>query len=100
MRRIALVNFKGGSGKSTTATALAVGLARAGKRILVLDADQQANATWTLLGGQGAESPTLADVMTRACSALEAIRPTSVPGSSCSLRTPPLAASTSRSRRK
>lgn len=80
MRRIALVCLKGGSSKTTTTTALAVGLARAGRRVLVIDSDQQANATWTLLGGADAELPTLAAVMTRSATADEAIRPTSVPG--------------------
>jgi chromosome partitioning protein len=80
MRRIALVCLKGGSSKTTTTTALAVGLARSGKRVLVIDADQQSNASWTLLGGQGADPPTLASVMTRSASAVEAIRSTSVDG--------------------
>jgi chromosome partitioning protein len=80
MRRIAVACLKGGSSKTTTATALAVGLARRGKRVLAIDIDGQANATWLLTGGQGAESPTLAEVLTREASASEAIRPSSVPG--------------------
>lgn len=80
MRRIALVCQKGGTGKTTTATALAVGLAKLGRRTLLVDADQQANASWTVLGGQGAAPPTLAAVLTRQASAEEAIRPTPTPG--------------------
>jgi chromosome partitioning protein len=80
MRRIALVCEKGGTGKTTTATALAVGLARRGSTTLLIDADQQANATWTMLGGQGAEPPTLAALLTRHAAAEDAIRPTSIPG--------------------
>jgi chromosome partitioning protein len=80
MRRIALVCEKGGSGKTTTATALVVGLARSGHRTLLVDADQQANASWTLLGGQGANPPTLAAVLMRQASVEEAIRPTATPG--------------------
>jgi chromosome partitioning protein len=80
MRRIALVCEKGGTGKTTTATALAVGLARRGHRTLLIDADQQANATWTMLGGQGADPPTLAALLTRQSSAAEAIRPTATKG--------------------
>ena len=37
MRRIAITNLKGGSSKSTTATSLAVGLARRGRRVLLID---------------------------------------------------------------
>lgn len=80
MRRIAVVNLKGGTGKSTTATALAVGLARRGKRVLFVDCDAQANATWTLTGGQGADPPTLAEVLMRQAPAEDAIRPTRVEG--------------------
>jgi chromosome partitioning protein len=80
MRRIALVNLKGGSGKTTTATALAVGLARRGHPTLLVDCDASGNASWTIMGGQGAEPPTLAAVLTREASAAEAIRPTPIPG--------------------
>jgi chromosome partitioning protein len=80
MRRIALVCEKGGTGKTSTATALAVGLARRGHRTLVVDADQQANASWTLSGGQGAEPPTLAAVLMRRASIDGAIRTTATPG--------------------
>ncbi len=80
MRRIALVSLKGGVGKTASATALAVGLARRGQRTLLIDADQQSNATWTILGGQGSDPPTLASVLTRQVSAVDAIRETSTPG--------------------
>ena len=43
MQMIALVNQKGGVGKSTTAVNLGIGLARQGKNVLLVDADSQGN---------------------------------------------------------
>lgn len=80
MRRIAVACLKGGSSKSTTATTVAVGLAMRGHRVLVGDCDAQHNATWILNRGQGADSPTMAEVLLRQADAIEAIRPSAVPG--------------------
>ena len=74
MRTIAVVNLKGGSGKTTTALCLAVGFARRRKRVLLIDADPQANASLTLLDGAAADGPTLGDVLLDEASAAEAIR--------------------------
>jgi len=43
MRRIAVINHKGGTGKTTTSLHLAAGLAEAGYRVLLVDFDPQGN---------------------------------------------------------
>ncbi len=45
MQAIAVANQKGGVGKTTTSVNLSVGLARAGRRVLMVDLDSQAHAT-------------------------------------------------------
>ena len=45
MRRIAVLNQKGGVGKTTSTVNVAAALARQGKRTLVIDLDPQAHAT-------------------------------------------------------
>src|ERR1700704_5291310 len=63
MRRIAIINQKGGVGKTTTSVNLGAALARAGKRVCILDLDPQAHAT-THLGLQpDGKSPSMYDVL-------------------------------------
>lgn len=47
-RRIAVFNHKGGTGKTTTAVTLAAGIARRGRRVLLIDADGQGNVAASL----------------------------------------------------
>lgn len=61
MRRVAVAIFKGGTGKSTLAVNLGVGLARRGKRVLVVDLDAQANASHML--GASEAQPTIREVL-------------------------------------
>src|SRR5262245_59098185 len=63
MRRIAILNQKGGVGKTTTAVNLAAALARAGQRVLVLDLDPQAHATTHLGMEPDGKTPSLYDVL-------------------------------------
>lgn len=47
-RRLAVVNMKGGVGKTTTAVSVASGFARAGRRVLLVDGDPQGNVSHLL----------------------------------------------------
>ena len=56
-RVIAMVNNKGGVGKTTCALNIAAGLARKDRRVLIVDTDPQANASLVLLGAKLFELP-------------------------------------------
>ena len=61
---IAVVNQKGGTGKSTTCANLGIGLAQAGKKVLVVDVDPQASLSISLDHSQPDDLPvTLSDLM-------------------------------------
>jgi chromosome partitioning protein len=65
MRRIAVLNQKGGVGKTTTTVNLAAALAGEGHRTLVLDLDPQAHATLHLGLLPGRSGPSLYEVLTQ-----------------------------------
>lgn len=81
---ISVVNFKGGSGKTTTAAHLAQYLALTGHRVLAIDLDPQASLT-ALHGIQPEldKNPSLFDTIRYdedRCSIADVIKPTNFPG--------------------
>ncbi len=87
----AVVNQKGGVGKTTTSINIAACLAESGTRVLLVDLDQQANAT-SGLGGPRSGVPNIADVLLEGTAVSDAICPTGIPNLDLLPSSPDLAA--------
>ncbi len=80
VRVVTVANQKGGVGKTTTVVNLAASLAGLGRRVVVVDADPQGNATSGLGVRVGRERATLYEVLTREASFEEALVSTVLKG--------------------
>ncbi|HWC03353.1 MAG TPA: ParA family protein [Methylomirabilota bacterium] len=79
-RSIAVVNQKGGVGKTTTAVNLASALALANQPTLLVDLDPQANTTAGLSAEIQPEGGTIYDVLAEGRPVAETLRGTGIPG--------------------
>lgn len=80
MRRIAVVNQKGGVGKTTTVVNLGAALARRGARVIIADMDPQANMTLHVGLEIDPEQPSSYGILCGGLAVADALRETSTPG--------------------
>ncbi len=78
LKRIVFANQKGGVGKTTTTVNLGAYLAEAGKKILLVDFDPQANLSSSL--GADSKRPGIYEVLTKGINLEKTIQETSVSG--------------------
>ena len=77
MRIWALISQKGGSGKSTLSTQLAVYAGQCGEKVIILDLDPQASAhAWHVLRGEGMAPPVVRTLPEKLHGTIDAIRDT------------------------
>ncbi|HLQ39244.1 MAG TPA: AAA family ATPase, partial [Planctomycetota bacterium] len=79
MQCIAVINQKGGVGKTTTTVNLGAALANKGYRVLLLDMDPQANLTVHLDKRPDLESNTLTSLLVEDAPLQDLVQPTSSP---------------------
>jgi len=79
MRRIAVVNQKGGVGKTTTVVNLGAALAALGRRVVLIDLDPQGNMSMHLGIEVEAGQPSTYGVLIGSHGIAQAVRPTAVP---------------------
>ncbi len=77
-RILAILNQKGGVGKTTTAVNLSAGLARSGHRTLLIDLDPQGNATTGLGVAKSELTATTYELLLGECTWQDAVVPTSI----------------------
>ncbi len=80
MERIAVINQKGGVGKTTTTVNLGAALAQRGHRVLLLDMDPQANLTVHVDKRPDLESHTLTSLLVEDVPLQQLVQPTTLPG--------------------
>lgn len=73
MRRIAIINQKGGVGKTTTTANLGAAFARAGQRVLLIDLDPQGHLSLHFGVEVGDDQATVYDVLTSGVKAADAL---------------------------
>jgi len=77
---VAVINQKGGVGKTTTTVNVGAALARLGKRVLLLDLDPQANLSLHLDRRPELEESTMTQLLVEDRPLVELVRPTMTPG--------------------
>lgn len=80
MRRLAVINQKGGVGKTTTCANLGAALALSARRVVLVDMDAQANLTLSLNTDVPSESPSTYTVLLGESTFGASLRDTSIPG--------------------